>query len=118
MKANLSTIKKYLNSEENILSTLYCVINFGYMSRSGILAATNKGLLFCSDAMFGKGLKWEFKYTEIEDFSHTDGVVLEMSAIPFIKKITMNHGDDFIVFDNFSSPQNVQSFFKLVQSKQ
>ena len=22
----------------------------------------------------------------------------------------MNHGDDFIVFDNFSSPQNVQSF--------
>lgn len=56
------------------------------MSRSGILAATNKRLLFCSDAMFGKGLKWEFKYTEIEDFSHTDGVVLEMSAIPFIKK--------------------------------
>ena len=35
--------------------------------------------------MFGKGLKWEFEYTEIEDFSHTDGVVLEMSAIPFIK---------------------------------
>ncbi|WHY31417.1 PH domain-containing protein [Bacillus wiedmannii] len=118
MKANLSTIKKYLNSEENILSTLYCVINFGYMSRSGILAATNKKLLFCSDAMFGKGLKYEFEYTEIEDFNHTDGVVLEMSAIPFIKKITMNHGDDFIVFDNFSSPQNVQSFFELVQSKQ
>ncbi len=68
--------------------------------------------------MFGKGLKWEFEYTEIEDFGHTDGVVLEMSAIPFIKKITMNYGDDFIVFDNFSSPQNVQSFFDLVQSKQ
>lgn len=118
MKANLETIKEHLNSEEDILSTLYCVINFGYISRFGILAATNKRLLFCSDAMFGKGLKWEFKYTEIEDFSHTNGVVLEMSAIPFIKKITMNHGDDFIVFDNFSSPQNVQSFFKLVQSKQ
>lgn len=86
MKANLGTIKEHLNSEEDILSTLYCVINFGYISRSGILAATNKRLLFCSDAMFGKGLKWEFKYTEIEDFSHTDGVVLEMSVIPFIKK--------------------------------
>ncbi|MCR6787655.1 MULTISPECIES: PH domain-containing protein [Bacillus cereus group] len=118
MKANLGTIKEHLNSKEDILSTIYCVINFGYISRSGILAATNKKSLFCSDAMFGKGLKWEFLYTEIQNFNHTDGVVLEMSAIPFIKKITMNYKDDFIVFDNFSNPQNVQSFFELVQSKQ
>ena len=34
MKANLGTIKEHLNSEEDILSTLYCVINFGYISRS------------------------------------------------------------------------------------
>ncbi|MGF9767358.1 PH domain-containing protein [Bacillus albus] len=118
MKANLGTIKEYVNNEEDILSTIYCVINFGYISRSGILAATNKKLLFCSDAMFGKGLKWEFLYTDIQNFNHTDGVVLEMSAIPFIKKITMNHEEDFIVFDNFSNTIKVQSFFELVQSKQ
>lgn len=49
MKANLETIKEHLNSEEDILSTLYCVIHFGYMSRSGILAATNKN--YCSALM-------------------------------------------------------------------
>ncbi len=87
MKANLETIKEHLNSEEDILSTLYCVIHFGYMSRSGILAATNKKLLFCSDAMFGKGLKWEFEYTEIEDFGpYGWSCIRDVHAIPFIKK--------------------------------
>ena len=85
MKANLSTIKKYLNSEENILSTLYCVINFGYMSRSGILAATNKD--YCSVLMLClERTKMEFKYTEIEDFSHTDKGCIRDVCNPFIKK--------------------------------
>ncbi|WP_255452081.1 PH domain-containing protein [Bacillus sp. AY2-1] len=61
MKANLETVKEHLKNNEEILSTIYCTINFGYISRFGILVATNKKLLFCADAMFGKGLKWEYE---------------------------------------------------------
>jgi len=117
VKANLETVKEYLQSNEEVISTLYCAINLGYISRSGILAATNKKLLFCADYMFGKGLKWEYAYTEVNNFSHTNDIVLEMSSIPFINKITMDSGDAFIVFDNFSTPSKVNSFYELVQSK-
>ncbi|PGD10571.1 PH domain-containing protein [Bacillus toyonensis] len=117
MKANLETVKEYLQSNEEVIFTLYCAINLGYVSRSGILAATNKKLLFCADYMFGKGLKWEYEYDEVNHFNHTNAIVLEMSSIPVIKKITMNYGDDFIVFDNFSIPSKVNSFYELVQSK-
>lgn len=117
MKANLETVKEYLKSNEEVISTLNCAINLGYISRSGILAATNKNLLFCADYMFGKGLKWEYEYAEIINFNHTNGMVLEMASIPAIKKITMNYGDDFIVFDNFSIPSKVNPFYELVQSK-
>lgn len=46
MKANLETVTGYLQSNEEVISTLYCAINLGYISRSGILAATNKSYCF------------------------------------------------------------------------
>ncbi len=117
VKANLETVKEHLKNNEEILSTIYCTINFGYISRSGILVATNKKLLFCADAMFGKGLKWEYEYTEISNFGDTRGLILEISALPVIQKLTMHHKDDFIVFSNFSSPSKVNKFLELVQLK-
>ncbi|MFE7378314.1 PH domain-containing protein [Bacillus cereus] len=117
MKANLETVKEYLQSNEEVISTLYCAINLGYVSRSGILAATNKKLLFCADYMFRKGFKWEYEYAEVNHFNHTNVIVVEISSIPAIKKIILNYGDDFIVFDNFSTPSNVNPFYELVQSK-
>ncbi|MGE6619407.1 PH domain-containing protein [Bacillus mycoides] len=117
MKANLETVKQHLKTNEEILSAIYCTVYFGYISRSGILVATNKKLIFCADYMFGKGLKWGYEYNEISHFNDTKGFILEMPAPPFIQKSTMFHRDDFIVFSNFSNPSKVNKFLELIQSK-
>ncbi|WP_423410414.1 PH domain-containing protein [Heyndrickxia sp. MSNUG] len=115
MKANLETAKTYLTETEEVLSSLYCQIDLGYMCRSGILAATDEKLLFCADAMFGKGMKWEFQYDKILNFNDSDGIVY--GTIPFIKKIMMHYEDDYIVFENFSNSHKVNDFSTLIKSK-
>jgi hypothetical protein len=117
MKVNIESLKKSLNDNEKILSTLYCTINLGYIMRSGMLSATNERLVFIADHMFGKGLKWEFEYQQILNLNVTNGVVLEQSPVPLIKKLVMNHKDDFIVFENFSDPSKVNEFLNLVEQK-
>ncbi|WML48692.1 PH domain-containing protein [Neobacillus sp. PS3-34] len=115
MKANLETAKKYLKEREEVLSSLYCIIEFGYINRSGILVATNEKLLFCADYMFRNGLKWEFKYDKILNFNENNGVVY--GAVPFIEKLLMHYEEDFIVFTNFSNPSKVNEFSKVIKSK-
>ncbi|MCW1941607.1 hypothetical protein OMD49_28650 [Bacillus anthracis] len=56
MKANLETVKEYLQSNEEVISTLYCAINLGYVSKSGILAATNKSYCFVLNICSEKAL--------------------------------------------------------------
>lgn len=115
MKANLETAKELVKDTEEMLSPSYCVIAFGYISRSGILVATNEKLLFCADAMFGKGMKWEFEYEKIINFNDHDGVVY--GTVPFTKKLMMHYEDDFIVFENFSHSHKVNDFSKLIKSR-
>jgi hypothetical protein len=116
MKANLETAKKYLKPTEEVLTSLYCVVGIGYyISRSGILVATKDRLLFCADAMFGKGLKWEFQYDKISNFNEKDGIVY--GTVPFIKKLVMYYEDDFIIFENFSNSSKVNDFSMLIKSK-
>ncbi|MBM6647140.1 PH domain-containing protein [Bacillus sp. RIT 809] len=117
MKANLETIKKHLKNNEEILSTIYCTIDLHYISRSGVLAVTNKKLLFCADYMFGKGLKWEYEYSSISNINDTNSLILEYSSVPFIKKLIINYKDELIVFTNFSSPSKVNKFVELVKIK-
>ncbi|MED1470094.1 PH domain-containing protein [Bacillus salipaludis] len=89
MKANIETVKKYLKDTEEVLSSLYCAINFSYIYRSGILVATNDKLMFCADAMFRKGLKWEFHYDKISNYSENNGAVV-YGGVPFVKKIMIH----------------------------
>ncbi|WP_456363473.1 PH domain-containing protein [Priestia aryabhattai] len=115
MKANLEAATKYLNENEKILSFLYCKIHLVSISRSGILIATTDKLLFCADAIIGKGLKWEFPYKTISNLNENDGAVL--GTVPFIKKILLNCKEDLIIFENFSNPSKVNDFLKLIKSK-
>ncbi|NHM32347.1 PH domain-containing protein [Neobacillus terrae] len=117
MKISLEAAKEHLKNSKEVLSSLFCTIETGYISRSGILIATTEKILFCADYMFGKGLKWEFEYSHISRFSETSGIVLDRGPVPFIKKLVMNYKDEFIVFTNFSTPAKVSDFLTLVQSK-
>jgi len=115
MKANLETAKEYLKETEEVLASLYCQIDVGYTIRSGIMVATDDKLLFCADAMFGKGMKWEFHYDEISNFNENNGIVY--GTIPLIKKLIMHYEDEFIVFENFSNSHIVNDFSKLIKSR-
>lgn len=115
MKANLETATNHLKENEKILSFLYCNIHLTNISRSGILIATTDKLLFCADAIIGKGLKWEFPYKTILSLSENNGAVL--GTVPFIKKLLVNCKEDLIIFENFTNPSKVNDFSNLIKSK-
>jgi hypothetical protein len=47
MKADINLLGTILNDNETVLSSLYCSINIGYISRSGILGVTNEINVSC-----------------------------------------------------------------------
>jgi hypothetical protein len=72
MKISLEAAKEHLKNSEEVLCSLFCTIETGYISRSGILIATTEKVLFFADYMFGKGLKWKYEYSQISRFSETE----------------------------------------------
>jgi hypothetical protein len=116
MKVNLEILNQYLTSNEKVISFLYCAIQLRYISRYGILAATNEKLLFCSDHMVGNGFTFEFKYSDISLFKERDGLI--QNILPFTCKITMYYQDqEFVVFNNFTDSKKINEFYKIVKSK-
>ncbi|MEM4992493.1 PH domain-containing protein [Priestia sp. SB1] len=115
MKASLVTAKKYLKENEQLLSSLYCKIHLNNISRSGILVATTERLLFCADAIVGKGYKWDFLYCEISNISENKGFVL--GTTPFIKKLLVYTQEEIVIFENFSNSYEVDEFLKLIKLK-
>jgi hypothetical protein len=116
MKANIDTINKYLSNNEEVLSTLFCTIKLGYISRPGILAATNKKLLFCADSMFGKGLKWEFEYSEISSLKGASNGIT-YGTVPFVPKITMFYQqEDFVIFTYFTQKEKTNELYNTIKN--
>jgi hypothetical protein len=117
MKADIKLLRDILIDNEKVLLTLYCSINMGYISRSGILGVTNERLVFLADHMFGEGLKWDFEYHQILNLNVTKGTVIEQSSVPIIEKLVMNHKDEFVVFDKFVNPSKVDELLNLITTK-
>jgi hypothetical protein len=113
MKANIETVKNHLLNNEEIITSINCTINLGYIERPGILVATKTRILFCADHLIGKGFSWEFEYDKITNLKESNGFV--QGTLPFIKKITMYHEQDFVVFTNFNDINLVQGFLEVVK---
>ncbi|WP_379132561.1 PH domain-containing protein [Paenibacillus sp. sgz500958] len=110
MRTSQEQINEYLNPNEEIVATAHCSINPGYVSRGGVLVATNERLLFCADHMFGEGLQWMYEYNEIASFRESKDMLL------FPKKIRLRYKDEFIVFSDFTNMAEVKQLLKIVSS--
>ncbi|MEK4872028.1 PH domain-containing protein [Niallia sp. FSL W8-1348] len=105
MIADLQTIEQQLKNNETIKGTIRCsleVFIYRKIVRLGILAATEKRLIFCADSITGNELNESFEYVNMEDIQLKQGMLNQYIAIKYkkdtlkFKQITSENVEDFI----------------------
>jgi hypothetical protein len=109
LKADITTVKKYLENDEHVLASIRCTLDVFIQRRTlryGILLATNRKLVFCADGFEGSELVENYDYKDVKKFQYKRGlfhnylVMKNKHESVKLKHIMSDQVEEFVNFIN------------------